>query len=545
MGNDPTTQTQDPTQGQDREDVEMNISGKPFTLNVPKGLSDDDVIRRAVGVDPELDSHLSTNEKTAGIYAQEQARKKTRSGIPPPPPTGDSATFTLPTGFGQTQSVSGSPGEVKQMYDQYGKDLTRAAGTAGAFAVGPATTGMGVLGTAATEAAGAGAGAGVVSAISGNSTGDVAKDAATNAALAGGGSLAMGTALKAGRTLIGPFLKSAAVPASDAALSAGIAGRADSLREMAQAEEGVRRSIAAAPRAIRANVLAKAYPKIQTPVDIYPAASEAIQGGNAIPALRKTQAIGRDIANIQKTLSGQIDAAGAEQGLLNEAGSQMPIDPQHLDDIGQTLQDLANRKQITFGQAQNLRSAMGRMLASGQGYKLPGDVYTSVKNVNTLLDGSMRNTAAAEGKLAQWDAAQKIYKQFMADFYNQGAPLKSVVRLQPGMTGKTFGTLTKDENSVRAVAAMRRWGMDDEADALSKVLDNPNRATDLKEMGQVSTSPKAYQEAKLAEARDANQAMVDKTNTDLKAARDKAKGIAKKAIKYGVGATIGTELLRH
>src|ERR1700737_3566468 len=60
-------------QTQERETVTIQAGGKSFTINAPQGLSDGDIIRKALRADKEFASLAKTNEKLAGFASEEQA----------------------------------------------------------------------------------------------------------------------------------------------------------------------------------------------------------------------------------------------------------------------------------------------------------------------------------------------------------------------------------------------------------------------------------------------------------------------------------------
>ncbi len=315
--------------------------------------------------------------------------------------------------------------------------------------------------------------------------------------------------------LIRPFITKAAEPVAEAALQKGVQSRVTELGNMAKAEEGVRAAVTAAPRLIRKNIINPLYPVIDEPVDIYAPAKAAVKGAKGMIAhgspaeLSRTTAIGRSIERIEGTVK---ELVAQDRSL----GS----DPMQQAELLDTLQALKDRREIPFRKAQELRSALGRAIAKGQGYKLPAEVYSDLSNVRNLLDSGMRDTAEAAGKLDQWDKAQKVYSQFMRDFYDKNAPLKGVLDLRQGMTGSTFKWLTRAPNAPRAEQAMRRWGMDAAADALAKVRNMPNRAAALKEMEEALTAPEGFPKAKLAEAREASEEASAAERAEISKRRD-------------------------
>lgn len=535
---------------EEREDVNLTIGGKSFNINAPKGLSNDEIVRRAINADDEFAGLARTNEKTAGIYAQEQARKKTSQlpGTLPAPQGGDSFTYPsmggvpVPNQSGMT--VHGTPEEIAQTNKDYAGDAKTALAVSGSLAAAPAAAGMGVLGTAATEGAGAAVGAGAGSAMEGNSPGKIAADAAIAGGTTAAGSALIGGTMAAGRKLIGPWLARAAAPATEAELSGPIAARAGRLHDLQQAEEGMRQSIAGAPRSIRQNILNNVYPKIDGPVDLYGAARTAVSATNdniasGVPAsIAKTRQISLNIRKIEGVLSDQLSDQLGDMSMLAKAGIKPEVvDEEGASAISKTLDDLKNMRQISFRQAQNLNSAIGKAMAKGKGYNLPDETFQALKSVKDEVTQAMERTAGAEGKLNQWRMGQRVFKQFMDDFYNPGAPLKGALNAKPGQTGSVIKSLTNDANGggIRAEAAMRRWGLNTEAKGLRGVMDTGREqiGNDINDMRQLTASPKAYNEGEMAAAKEADAARVAESQKQLQQARDKSKKIAKRVVLGG------------
>ena len=337
-----------------------------------------------------------------------------------------------------------------------------------------------------------------------------------------------------------PFLTKSTQPISEAALQAGVTQKAFKLSQMANAEEGIRQSIAAAPRAIRSGVLNKLYPTINEPVNIYATSKAAIsesgkQIAHGLPGeLAKTKMIGQQI--------GQIEGVIKE---LTMTDRTLASDPMQQAELLDTMQALHDKKMITFSQARNLRSALGQAIAKGQGYRLPAETYNTLRSVYKLVDDGITEAATAEGKLPQLRHADKVYKQFMSDFYNKSAPLKSVLNFREGMTGKTARQLLAPANVNRAIEALDRWGMKDQATALRKIADMPNRAQAIKDMEEMMVSPSGFKNAQLEMARTADAAKVSESNQALADARKKRLKLAAGAVGGGTALYKGWQWMKE
>lgn len=337
--------------------------------------------------------------------------------------------------------------------------------------------------------------------------------------------------------LIKPFITKSAQPLSEAALQAGVTQKAFKLTQMADAEEGIRRSVVAAPRAIRQNVLNKLYPQIDEPVDIYASAKTAAsESGKQIahgtpPELAKIKTMAGQLTQIEGTINTLVsqDASMRDMGLpgLGEAG---------VSELSSAIQALKEGRQISFSQARNLRSAVGQAIAKGQGYLIPAETYNTLRSVYTTIDKGITDAASTAGKLPELQYADRVYKQFMNDFYNKNAPLKAVLNFKDGMTGKTSRQLLAPANVNRAETALRRWGLTDQADALRKMADQPDRMQAVKQMEDMSASPTGFKGSQLEKVRAEDAARVAELNQNLRDARNRRLKLAAGVV--GGGAAI-------
>jgi len=505
------------------------------------GHSKSDIIAYLSGTSPQGGAIPGAPEGLPDVpSARRQALKQAPLGGLPddrdkgrnPPPPDDVLPKMEPSFWGgaamtpqQSKFVSEkAPGAIKEMNKLRWEGVGAAAGgEAGAMA------GLGRLGRAVLVGAGT---------TAGSMTGDITnrekpkvKEALVKGAVTGAGGYALDLGIDAAANLIRPFLQKAPLAASEEAIASQVSKRASDLTKMADAEEGIRQSIVAAPKAIREQVINKVYPQIEGPVDVGATAqrtleTQARQVAHSNPGvMNRTMALARKINRVQKAVD-SILAEGGDFGL--------GADEQAALETG--MDKLSKLQSMTFMQAKQLRNALGRIRAAGEGYKLPGETIQAVKDVMSTLDEAIDDTAAREGKLDQLRMADKVYKQFMDDFYNHGAPLKGVGRLKPEMTGKTLDTLLKPENSQRAVAALKRWGMSEQADALQTIADRADRADAVSEMKDLFVSESSYRSRAAGALKQQEAARVDAAVKALREAREKRLKYAAGAV--GIGSSI-------
>lgn len=484
---------------------------------------------------PELPSARSQALKQAETGGLPQAPKSKQPGEPPPetPLTKMEPSFFGGAPMTEKQSKFASeklPGALKTMSKYKWETL----GTVAGGELGEAFN-LGRLAKSALTAAGTAAG---------NVTGKVAsgekpsaKEALTGAAItgAGGYALDLGTTLAA--KFIQPFLTKAPLPATEEALASQVSTRASDLVKLADAEEGIRTSVTAAPKAIREQVIKKAYSGLTGEIDLMPI-GESAEGASEKLLAHKTPPSMSKVIQITRAIK-------AAEGEVMDLISEGDADPEELQGAARTLMQLEKRAKVSVADAIQLRSALSRVLATarrahapGEAQLVPGEVYQAVKTVKSQVDDAINTVAAAQGKTGYLKMADKIYSQFMNDFYNQGAPLKGVTNLKPEMVGKTLDSLLKPENINRAEEALRRWGMKDQADALRKIADRSDRKEAVSEMKDLLTSPQSYKSRTTGALREADTKRVADA---VKALRDARKN---RLIQAGVAIGVGTEA-RH
>jgi len=139
----------------------------------------------------------------------------------------------------------------------------------------------------------------------------------------------------------------------------------------------------------------------------------------------------------------------------------IPEPPQNVltsDDPATILKELAGFDNIPFRQAQLYRTAIEKFISRAGG-KLPSDVYGQLKAVSGSLTDGLRETATREGKLAEFQTGETLFKQHAADFWSKGAPLKPFLDVQPNATGATLNRFMQVANQGRALDALGRRGV--------------------------------------------------------------------------------------
>jgi hypothetical protein len=162
-------------------------------------------------------------------------------------------------------------------------------------------------------------------------------------------------------------------------------------------------------------------------------------------------------------------------------------------DPGTILDQLASWDQVPFRDAQRFREGLETYISKS---RPPAQVYNALKQVSGALSDGLKATADTEGKLPEYLAANKMFKEHAADFWNKGAPLRDYLPIQkggkvvPGQEGATLNRLTQTANQSRALDALQRRGVP--TDTIKAILSqgtdavktNIADAVTLKNMGQ-------------------------------------------------------------
>lgn len=361
---------------------------------------------------------------------------------------------------GQLANAQTGTGPAAQKYNEYQRQSGSFAGTAvGTMATGgllPAIKGGGLAinalrlgGRALASGAGAGGGA-----LAGGATPEEAGVTAIGGVV--GQPIAEGVG--AGLGVIGKQL----------AKFKGLAPEElNVLRGLPDKELAIRQTLEVGKSAARKAASAAYDLGITTPVDMAPAQRVAQQVADQILAHPVPSGVAR-----------MADMGGASQ--LTVSGIT--------DDMQLILKKIVTSNKMSFNEAQQHSSALGEEIAAGFG-KLPGEVFHSLKAVKDTIDLQKGLAAQAEGKLPQYQLAQSGWRQYMQDFNNTGAPMKS---LMSGAARKDFSVLKQlvGDNGGKIAETMDKYGIPaDEVRAFqamgkAKALRSISQSAELKRMGE-------------------------------------------------------------
>src|SRR5262249_60788874 len=84
------------------------------------------------------------------------------------------------------------------------------------------------------------------------------------------------------------------------------------------------------------------------------------------------------------------------------------------------------------------------------------------------LGDEMRTAAQADGKLAQFEAAQAKWKQYMNDFHNSNSPVRPLLETTPDQTSKIANHILNADKGARTLQVLRKYGAD--TSGVEKVL---------------------------------------------------------------------------
>jgi hypothetical protein len=126
--------------------------------------------------------------------------------------------------------------------------------------------------------------------------------------------------------------------------------------------------------------------------------------------------------------------------------------------IALTIEKLLRSETVTFGETRELYFCASLAIARSEDWRLSGETVGALLEVRDATKGSMRVTAESEGKLAEYEAAERLHQQHLDDFHNPGAPLRGF--FGPQKSGFLWAVLRDPTATVRAIQAFERHGMD-------------------------------------------------------------------------------------
>ncbi|HEX8838457.1 MAG TPA: hypothetical protein VF748_16055 [Candidatus Acidoferrum sp.] len=139
-------------------------------------------------------------------------------------------------------------------------------------------------------------------------------------------------------------------------------------------------------------------------------------------------------------------------------------------DPNEVLAALSKSDTIPFRQAQQTRSAIETFISRARG-RLPAETYNALKSVSNAIGGGLEATAQNEGKLGGYQAADAMFKQHAADYWNDNSPLGGILDKAKAYVGAVNNNQQPEAGSVlkeikdpasaaRVVDAMRRRVLD-------------------------------------------------------------------------------------
>lgn len=140
------------------------------------------------------------------------------------------------------------------------------------------------------------------------------------------------------------------------------------------------------------------------------------------------------------------------------------------DDPNEVLAALAKSDTIPFRQAQQTRSAIETFISRARG-RLPAETYNALKSVSNAIGGGLSAAAENEGKLGAYQAADGMFKQHAADYWNDNAPLSGVLdkakayvgaisNNQQPQAGSVLGEIKNPAEAAQVVNTLKRRGLD-------------------------------------------------------------------------------------
>jgi hypothetical protein len=176
-----------------------------------------------------------------------------------------------------------------------------------------------------------------------------------------------------------------------------------------------------------------------------------------------------------------------------------PFDPTATVDAKQT--------EIPFKQAQEKYSQLGIDARAAHIARMRG-LITGFDEADILrqkseLGDAMQDAAEADGKLDDYNAAQKQFRQYMTDFHNRGSAVEPLLEANPSDTVKIANHFLNPDKGARTVSTLSKYGIDTSPinDLLSRgatpLKIDVTEATKLAKVG-----PESYAQQRLQESID-------------------------------------------
>jgi hypothetical protein len=227
------------------------------------------------------------------------------------------------------------------------------------------------------------------------------------------------------------------------------------LEALPKTEEAVRQRIVAAESTSRA-AFKSAYDSLgidAAPVNVANAKNIA---NNAAEELEKFTGVPRTMAKVQSIPEPSESLLVDRQVRSVSSAGDLPTTERY-SDPADILKQLSEWDQVPFRDAQRYRSNIEQYISKSR--QLPTQVYNALKQVSGALSDGLETTADTEGKLADFQAANQMFKEHAADFWNKNAPLKSFLSTPADATGTTLNRFTQTATQSRALDALDRRGI--------------------------------------------------------------------------------------
>lgn len=398
-----------------------------------------------------------------GIIPKEQWAAAQAQGFAPSP--GEQARQKLQSTVqygtvSRNRMIPGPGGGFQQQYKmtepehQAGEKMVLGSlgGAIGGELAGPAAAGLPWALRMYSAAAGAGAGTGLGELAGGAKP----QEALTSAAA----TTAVGTAIGAGAKGLSEGY--GYMGKQIAKLSGETPERIAELKQLPQTEEAIRGRVVQAEASSR-TAFKSAYDNLgidAEPVKLADVRPVARQAAAQLPAYPTPRPLSQ-VSDIPLPTEGQV-------------ARQIAPETMHPEEI---LANLNKYDNIPFRQAQQYRTAIEQYISKA---KPPAAVYDSLKSVSNSLKGALSQAADNVGKAEGLKAADGMFQQHAADFWNKTAPLKPFLQTPPNATGATLTKFQDIALQGRALNALESRGIPTQ-DIKAILAKGPKLAADLQD----------------------------------------------------------------
>lgn len=121
------------------------------------------------------------------------------------------------------------------------------------------------------------------------------------------------------------------------------------------------------------------------------------------------------------------------------------------------------REELPFKQVQDEYSELGHDIADEKRAVMAGKPRVELKQMQAKyarLGDELRDAAARDGKLQQFNAAQAGWQRFMDDFHNENSPVRALLKASPDQTTRISNHILSPDNGKRFISTIERNGGD-------------------------------------------------------------------------------------